>query len=276
MPKDDYDTMVYKMIKDSDVVIEVVDARFPSLSRTKKYENMVLGNSSKTLLVVMNKVDLVPNHIVAKWKKILEKERIIVIPTSARERLSTSILRNKIISSVDKEFFYITSCFIGLPNTGKSSLINILKGRSSAPVAPVPGFTKALQVLRITTRLRIFDTPGVIPVKMSMADQILLGVVRPEKLSDPVKAAWSLIHRIDEIDPDTISKTFEIEYESPPEFLEKFAEKRYKRMKGGGLDLETAARVFLTEHNNKAKIPIWEDPDLYLEEKREKEKESRS
>ena len=47
--KDDYDTMVYKMIRDSDVVIEVVDARFPSLTRTKKFENMVLRNSSKTL-----------------------------------------------------------------------------------------------------------------------------------------------------------------------------------------------------------------------------------
>ncbi|MHA1199023.1 MAG: GTPase [Candidatus Heimdallarchaeaceae archaeon] len=274
--KDDYDTMVYKMIRGSDVIIEVVDARFPSLSRTKKYENMVLRNSSKTLIVVLNKVDLVPNHIVAKWKKILEKEKITVIPTSARERLSTSVLRNKILASVQKEFFYITSCFMGLPNTGKSSLINILKGRSSAPVAPIPGFTKALQVLRITTRLRIFDTPGVIPAKMSMADRILLGVIRPEKLSDPVKAAWSLIHRIDEINPDIISKTYEIEYESPPEFIEKFAEKRHKRMKGGELDLETAARILLAEHNNKAKIPIWEDPDLYLAEKREKEKERES
>lgn len=269
MPKkDDYDTMVYKMIKDSDVIIEVVDARFPSLSRTKKYENMVLRNSSKTLIIAMNKVDLVPKHVVTKWKRILEKEGIMVIPTSARERLSTSVLRNKIIASVKKEFYYITSCFIGLPNTGKSSLINILKGRSSAPVAPIPGFTKALQVLRITTRLRIFDTPGVIPPKLSMADQILLGVVQPGKLDDPVKAAWSLIHRIDEIDPNIISKTYAIDYESPPEFLEKFAEKRHKKKKGGELDLETAARVLLTEHNNKAKIPVWEDPDEYLEEKR--------
>lgn len=263
MPKDDYDTMVYKMIKESDVVIEVVDARFPSLSRTKKYENMVLRDSSKTLIIAMNKVDLVPSYVVTKWKKILEKEKITVIPTSARERLSTSVLRNRIISAVKKEIFYITSCFIGLPNTGKSSLINILKGRSSAPVAPIPGYTKALQLLRITTRLRIFDTPGVIPVKLSMADQILLGVVRPERLDDPVKAAWSLVHRIDEMNPDVISKTYEIKYGTPPEFLEQFAKKRHKMKKGGELDLETAARVFLTEHNNKAKIPIWEDPNQY-------------
>lgn len=272
--KDDFDTMVYKMIKGSDVVTEVVDARFPTLSRTKRYERLVLRDPTKKLLIAMNKVDLVPGHIVQKWKRILEKERIFVIPTSARERLSTSVLRNKLLASVPKDQFYITACFIGLPNTGKSSLINILKGRSSAPVAPIPGFTRALQVLRITTRLRIFDTPGVVPHKLSMDNQILIGIVRPEKIDDPVKAAWSLVNRIDEINPEAISKTYEIEYESPPEFLEKFAEKRHKRKKGGLLDLETAARVLLTEHNNKARIPVWEDPDDYEEKVRKQNQDS--
>ncbi|MHA1954532.1 MAG: GTPase [Candidatus Heimdallarchaeaceae archaeon] len=270
MPKkDDFDMMVRKMINGSDVVVEVIDARFPSLSRAKRYENRVLKNPSKTLFVAMNKVDLVPNKIVQKWKSILSKEGIKVIPTSARERLSTSVLRNSIIQAVGKEFFYITACFIGLPNTGKSSLINILKGRSSAPVAPIPGFTRALQVLRITTRLRIFDTPGVIPMKLSLANQVLLGVIRPEKLPDYMKAAWALVHKIDQLNPGILSETYEIEYESPPEFLEKFAEKRHKRMKGGGLDLETAAVIFMNEHINKARIPVWENPDDYLLKKEE-------
>ncbi len=262
--KKDFDSMVRKMIKGSDVVVEVIDARFPSLSRAKYYEKMVLRDRSKKLIVAMNKVDLVPEPIVEEWKLILKKERIHVIPTSARERLSTSILRNSIIRAAGKDFFYITACFIGLPNTGKSSLINILKGRSSAPVAPVPGFTRALQVLRITTRLRIFDTPGVIPLKLSLADQILMGTIRPEKLSDYVKAAWTLIHRIDKLNPDAISKAYKIEYENPPEFIEKFAELRHKRKKGGELDLDTAAVIFMSEHVNKAKIPVWEDPEEYL------------
>jgi ribosome biogenesis GTPase A len=173
------------------------------------------------------------------------------------------------IKAVGKDFFYITACFIGLPNTGKSSLINILKGRASAPVAPVPGFTRALQVLRITTRLRIYDTPGVIPKQLSVGDQVLLGLKRSEKLPDPIRGAWALVHRIDEINPNVIREKYEIEYESPPEFLEKFAEKRNRRMKGGELDLDTAALIFLNEHINKAKIPIWEDPDLYLRKRDE-------
>jgi len=272
MPKkEDFDTMVRKMIRGSDVVVEVIDARFPSLSRAKKFERMVLRDKSKKLLVAMNKVDLVPKDVVEEWKLILKEERIHVIPTSARERLSTSILRNSIIRAAGKEFFYITACFIGLPNTGKSSLINILKGRSSAPVAPIPGFTRALQVLRITTRLRIFDTPGVIPIKLSPADQILLGIIRPEKLPDYVKAAWALIHRIDQINPGAISKTYKIDYEKPPEFLEKFAEVRHKRKKGGDLDLDTAAVIFMNEHVNKARIPVWEDPEEYLKQKEEGE-----
>jgi len=271
MPKDDYDTMVRKMIKGSDVVVEVLDARFPSLSRSGRYERMVQRNPSKRLLIVLNKVDLVPDHIVNKWKGIFGREGFKIITTSARERLSTSVLRNTILSAVRDDMFYIIACFIGLPNTGKSSLINILKGRSSAPVAPIPGFTKAIQALRITTRLKIYDTPGVVSKRLSMAHQILLGIAKPEKLSDPVKGAWSLIQSIDEMNPNAIKKAYEIEYESPPEFLEKFADKRRKIKKGGVLDLETAARVLLTEHNNKARISVWEDPNEYLKNKEKTE-----
>ena len=123
--KRDFDNMVRKMIHGSDVIVEVIDARFPSLSRVRRYENLVLRNRSKQLFVAMNKVDLVPDPVVQKWKHILQEEKIKVIPTSARERLSTSILRNSMIKAVGKDFFYITACFIGLRNTGKSSLINI-------------------------------------------------------------------------------------------------------------------------------------------------------
>lgn len=268
--KKDFDAMVRKMIHGSDVVVEVIDARFPSLSRARRYENLVQRNRSKQLFVAMNKIDLVPDSVSQKWQDILQEERIKVIPTSARARLSTSVLRNRIIKAVGKDFFYITACFIGLPNTGKSSLINILKGRSSAPVAPVPGFTRALQVLRITTRLRIFDTPGVIPKQLSLGDQVLLGLRRSEKLPDPVRGAWALVQRIDELNPTALKETYQIEYKSPPEFLEKFAEKRHRRKKGGELDIDTAALIFLNEHINKAKIPVWEDPDEYLR-KRDKE-----
>lgn len=272
MPKQiDYHAMVRKMIKDSDVIVEVIDARFPSLCRAKKYERMVQRHPQKSLLVAMNKVDLIPNRVASAWKSILQKEGLYVIGTSARERLSTAILKKAILRSAPKNMFYITACFIGLPNTGKSALINILKGRSSAGVAPIPGYTKALQVLRITTRLRIFDTPGVIPPQISKTKQILLGVIRPEQLDDTVKAAWSLVHQIDELNPGSVSQTYDIKYDDPIEFLEKFAERRNRRKKGGELDLETAANIFLNEYIQ-GKIPVWEDPKNYLKAKQEKEK----
>lgn len=271
MPKQiDYHAMVRKMIKNSDVVVEVVDARFPALCRVKKYERMVQNHPRKSLLIAMNKVDLIPNHVAKEWKSILQDEGLYVIATSARERLSTSILKKAIIRAAPKDTFYITACFIGLPNTGKSALINILKGRSSAGVAPIPGYTKALQVLRITTRLRIFDTPGVIPPQISKTKQILLGVVRPEQLADTVKAAWALVHQIEEMNPGAISQIYRIDFEDPIEFLEKFAEKRNRRKKGGELDIDTAANIFLNEYIQ-GKIPVWEDPKDYLQKKKEQE-----
>ena len=273
--KRDYPAMVRKMIRGSDVVVEVIDGRFPSLSRAKKYENMVKRAKGKTLIIAMNKVDLVPRQVVNQWKRIFMDEGISVIATSARERLSTNVLKKAIIRSVKGEIFFITSCFIGLPNTGKSSLINILKGRSSAPVAPIPGFTKALQVLRITTRLRIFDTPGILPSNLSLTDKLLLGTIRPEQLPDTLRASWALVNRIDTIKPNAIKEIYGIDYETPVEFVEKFAEKRNKRKKGGELDLDTAATIFLSEHINKGKIPVWEDPNEYLRKKEEREEQER-
>ncbi len=272
MPKKrSYSRTVNKMIKKSDVVVEVIDARFPMLSRNRHYEKKVTRDPKKKLLVVMNKVDLVPDHIVNKWRNLIKNEGFTVLTTSATKRLSTAVLKRTIIREAGDEYFYITACFIGQPNTGKSSLMNVLKGRSSAPVAPIPGYTKAEQILRITTRLRIFDTPGVIPTTLPMIEQILLGVKRHEQLDDALKAAWALVNKIDEINPDVLTKTYEIKYEDPVDFMRKFAKKRHRLKKGGKLDVDTAATIFLNEHIQ-GEIPIWSDPDKYLEElKKEQE-----
>ncbi|MHA1415121.1 MAG: GTPase [Candidatus Heimdallarchaeaceae archaeon] len=266
--KRDFAKIVRNMIRQSEVVCEVIDGRFPSLSRVRKYENMVLRNPKKSLVIAMNKIDLVPDKVVKKWKKILEEEGLNVIAVSARERLSTSILRKELLKVAPPETYFVTACFIGLPNTGKSSLINILKGRASAPVAPIPGYTRAEQVLRITTRLRIFDTPGVLTKNINPNERILLGTYRWDQLADHVKASWVLVQGIEKYNPGILTEVYGIEYRSPPEFIEKFAEKRNRRKKGGVLDIETAASIFMNEYIQ-GKIPIWEDPETYLKEREE-------
>ncbi len=271
--KKNYAKIVRKMISQSDVVCEVIDGRFPSLSRVKQYEKIVKNNPKKRLIIAMNKIDLVPDDIVKKWIKIIKKEGLNVIAVSARERTSTSILRKALIQFAPPKVFYVTACFIGLPNTGKSSLINILKGRSSAPVAPIPGYTKSEQVLRITTRLRIFDTPGVLTRATSPNERILLGTYRWDQLNDHVKAAWVLVQEIEKLNPAILSQVYQIKYSSPEEFIEKYAEKRNRRKKGGELDIETAASIFMNEYIQ-GKIPVWEDPELYLSAKKDEKIET--
>ena len=251
------------MIHKSDVVCEVIDGRFPSLSRVQKYERIVSKHPNKRLVIAMNKIDLVPDKIIKKWVQIFKDEGLNVIAVSARERLSTSILRKKLLAAAPDRQFYVTACFIGLPNTGKSSLINILKGRASAPVAPIPGYTKAEQVLRITTRLRIFDTPGVLTKAIEPTDRILLGTYRWDQLDDAVKAAWVLAQELEKHNPGVLKEVYNIDFDSPVDFLEKFAEKRNRRKKGGELDIEVAATIFMNEHI-KGKIPVWEDPEKYI------------
>ena len=136
MPKDDYDTMVRKMIKGSEVVVEVLDARFPSLSRSGRYERMVHRDPSKRLLIVLNKVDLVPDHIVKKWRRILSSEGFKVIPTSARERLSTSVLRNAILSAVKDDMYHCL--FYRSPKYWEKFLDQYSKGEIKCSSCPYP------------------------------------------------------------------------------------------------------------------------------------------
>ncbi|MHA1305045.1 MAG: GTPase [Candidatus Heimdallarchaeaceae archaeon] len=271
MPKKrDYSKIVRRMIYQSDVVCEVIDGRFPSLSRVKKYEQMVERYPKKSLVIAMNKIDLVPDRVVKRWVKILKEEGLNVLAVSARERLSTSLLRKELLEVAPPDVFYVTACFIGLPNTGKSSLINILKGRSSAPVAPIPGYTRSEQVLRITTRLRIFDTPGVLTKSIEPNERILLGTYRWDQLADHVKASWVLVQGINKHNPNILKEVYGIDYDSPEDFIRKFAEKRNRRKKGGVLDIEAAASIFMNEYIV-GKIPIWEDPEKYLQTKAEVE-----
>lgn len=253
--------IVWDVIGKSDVILEIVDSRFPSKCRSFNIEKQIIENPSKTLIIVLNKSDLIPKEIGEKWVRFFYDRGIPAALVSAQERLGTSRLRKLIMRYAPKKRTGddIIIGVVGLPNTGKSSLINIFKGRSSAPTAPVPGHTKAMQLLRIGSKLLIYDTPGVVPSAIPFTDQLLLGIVRPEKLDDPVKAALILGTMIERIRKGVLKEHYGIDFNNSEEFFEKLAIKRNRLRKGGEPDVETIARQFLMDHI-KGKIRIFEEP----------------
>ncbi len=189
--------IVNSVIEKADVVLEVVDARFIEISRNSELEKKVIAKNKK-LLLVMNKADLANRCLLEVHKKKIlaefseRKGLFDLVYVSATKRLGTSMLKRKVVKLANKPS--VVAAVVGYPNTGKSSIINSLAGRSKAKSSSEPGFTKGMQLIRASRRLMLIDTPGVIPFKEEDSfKHSVIAAIDPSRLKDPVSVALQLI-----------------------------------------------------------------------------------
>ncbi len=238
--------VVREVIDEADVVVEVVDARDPIGTRNRKLENIIM-EEGKPLLIVMNKADLVPKEWAEEYKR---KSEIPLVFISARERKGTGILRKeikKLARPLLEEQEKVKVALIGYPNVGKSTIINTLKGKRAVGTAPIPGYTKGKQLIRLSKKIWLLDSPGVVPID-DFDELVIKGGFPADKIDEPVKPALKLIGRILETRKEAITEKFGIEkFESEEEVLRKIGEKRGLIKSGGEVDLEETARWFLRE-----------------------------
>ncbi|MDP3734459.1 MAG: GTPase, partial [Nanoarchaeota archaeon] len=228
---------VNQVLKESEIIIEVLDARMVDETRHRELERKIEA-SGKKILYVINKCDLVPNEALEEIKKKVTPSVFI----SSKERLGTTILKKKILQIAHGE--HVTVGVVGYPNVGKSSLINALAGRHKARTSAESGFTKGMQKIRVDSRITILDTPGVFPSKEN--DTIKYGftsAIDYGKIKDPEIVALKLI----EAEKELIKNYFNLSQDDAEEMLEEIAFKFKKLQKGGKADLETAARFLLKE-----------------------------
>ncbi|BCS91623.1 GTPase Era [Metallosphaera sp. J1] len=247
------------VISRSDVVMEVLDSREPELTRSRRVEDMIL-KSGKELLLVINKADLVPLEILKEWKEYFEERGLRSVFVSSREHQGTRILRNSVKELLRGKEGIVG--VVGYPKTGKSSVINALKGKHAASTSSIPmstGYTKSLQLVRIDSRIYAIDSPGVIPPDGDPFERVLRGS-RPEDLEDPVKVAIRLVERIVKFNPNSLTLAYRIEFSSPLDFLEKLALKRgwiYKSDREPNID---QASVQLIRDYHEGKITYYTKP----------------
>ena len=238
--------VVREVIDEADVVVEVVDARDPIGTRNRKLERLA-QESGKPLLIVMNKADLVPKEWAEEYKR---KSEVPVVFISARERRGTGILRReikKLARPLIEEQEKVKVALIGYPNVGKSTIINTLKGKKAVKTAPIPGYTKGKHLIRLSKRIWLLDSPGVVPID-DFDELVIKGGFPADKIDEPVKPALKLISRILETRKEALTERFGIEdFESEEEILRKIGERRGLIEPGGGVNLEETARWFLRE-----------------------------
>ncbi|MFH0890038.1 MAG: GTPase [Candidatus Aenigmatarchaeota archaeon] len=230
---------IRRIVKDSDLVIEVLDARDPKGTRNTELERLV-KSTGKVLGIVVNKMDLVHGDVptVTDACMISSKNR-------ESRRILTTFIHEKLRTTPAKV------AIVGYPNVGKSTIINMLKGRRSASVAPIPGHTKGVQWLRIDEDILLLDSPGIVPSyerdEVSMAKK---GAIEADQLKDPEYAAEAIIEEILRKDPSVIAKAYDITVSSnnPRAIIESIAIRRGRLLKGNEPDMLTVSKVIIRDH----------------------------
>ncbi len=239
-----------------DVVIEVLDARIPLSSSYPNIENLL---KNKPRLILLNKFDLANCEETKKWiKTIKDKTGCFVLATSANDNKDISKILNKvtelgeakIISLVKKGLLprAVRVMVIGMPNVGKSSVINKIIKKSKAKTGSKAGVTKEQQWIRINPKIDLLDTPGIIPLKLEDQKQAYkLAFVDSvgEKAYDIVETAAVFIDNINMLYPELLKTYYKIENEAVS--IESIALKRNWIISGAKADIKRCAQNILND-----------------------------
>ena len=219
--------LVNKVISKSDVLILVLDARWINETRNEEIENKVKG-LGKPLIYVITKCDLV------------EKEKIPkdLRPVLMSVRKKYGLLKLKERMMIEAERMGKKTVIVGVlgyPNVGKSSLINMMKGKKSAPTSPLSGWTRGIQKLKMNERIMFLDTPGVIPYgEKDFLKHVMINVIDYSKVEEPDLLVIELMNKF----PGRIEAYYGVDVlEDKEETIEKIAIKKKIVKKGNAPDI---------------------------------------
>lgn len=251
--KQEFPDVVEKLIRASDIILEILDARFIQETRNINLEEYI-KNQGKRLIFVINKIDLISKE------KINQKDLNGAYPhvfVSSKTRKGSKDLRNRIkieskkIKKPVERSGKVTIGIIGYPNTGKSSLINMLIGRHKAGTGSEAGYTKGIQKLKLTPEIYLIDSPGVIPKKEyssveqpKISKQTKIGGRSFSQVKEPELVVANIMKEFRGV----LEHYYKIKAKSNAELLiEELGKRNNFLKKGGVVDEDKTARFILKE-----------------------------
>ena len=251
--------MVQNNLKLVDVVIELLDARIPLSSKNPEIDKLA---QNKPRVVVLNKSDLSDKAKLNKWISYYQSKGIKAIPVDTLKGNGVNKIveecKNATKEKMDalkekgRKERAIRVMIVGVPNVGKSSLINKLTGRKSTQTGDRPGVTKGKQWVRLKGNLELLDTPGILWPKFE-DQKIALNLAFTRAIKDEILDIDTLglkfIEKMSEIEPEKLKARYKLDSlgEVPLETMEMIGRKRGFILGRNELDYTRIAKTVLNE-----------------------------
>lgn len=244
-----------------DAVVEIVDSRAPLSSRNPEMDSMTKG---KPRLVLLNKSDLADDRVTQMWINYFRNNGCEAIAVDCKSGKGLKNVLTTVKTKVLKELMEkrekngmtgaaVRLMIVGIPNVGKSSLINKLAGTKRAKVEDRPGVTRTKQWVKLDSSTELLDMPGVLWPKFEDQEAAVrlafTGAISDDVL-DIETLAMKLLSFMAENYPQSLKERYKIEFDaenSGLELLEKVGKKRGMMISGGEINTERAAITVLDE-----------------------------
>ncbi|MDX1458889.1 MAG: ribosome biogenesis GTPase YlqF [Marinobacter sp.] len=267
---------IKKIMPQMDLIIEVLDARLPFSSENPLVPNL---RGDTPVIKILNKRDLADPAITAQWQTYLEQERgvraVTLTHNQRQEALDILRLAGEMTAGHDRQKSALRVMILGIPNVGKSTLINTLAGRPVAKTGNEPAVTKAQQVIKLPDNVLLYDTPGFLWPKLSPEAcgyrLAVSGAIRSAVIDFEDVALFAADYLLQSY-PQVVTDRYGID--SLPRdgvaLMDAIAERRRFFARGGIPDLHKVAEVLLNEFRAGKLGPIsLETPAMVEAEARE-------
>ncbi len=243
-----------------DIVIELLDARIPFSSKNPEIDELA---KNKHRIVILNKVDLADDKKTNLWIKYFEEQNCKVILVDSIKgkgikditEVSKELMKEKVerLKQRGRLFVPTRAMIVGIPNVGKSTLINKFVGKSLAKTGDKPGVTRGKQWIKIKKDFELLDTPGILWPKFE--DQTVglklafTGAVNDDIL-DTYTLALNLIDNLRKIYPNSLKERYKIDFneeDKSDKILENIGISRSFKTKGGEIDLNRVSYILIDE-----------------------------
>lgn len=261
-------------LKQVDAVCEIVDARIPMSSRNPDIDS-ICGN--KPRMIVLNRMDLADPEATKRWSAYFKSKGMAVVITDCKSRkgissfqpAARSVLREKLERDAAKGMHRpMRIMIVGIPNVGKSTLINQISGRKGAKAENRPGVTRGKQWVTVDQSLLLLDTPGILWPKFEDPNVGMMlaytGAVK-DGILDIEELACMLIQLLHRRYPEALKERYGIDVEEDIpgyELLEMAGRKRGFLVSGGEINTERMAKVLVDEfRSGKLGLFTLEEPE---------------